>query len=128
MNDNIKLEEAIENYDNILKQLNKQINLCFVSSAIVFSGIIILVFLWDQIYLQTLWWTLIGIILLISVNMWFYTVNIMTKLIAQQKIQLCLLTDIIQDIQLVKVDLIQHTIVHEYVENDISKYGRRKTD
>lgn len=102
------LEELVDIHQKDLNRLNNQRRLWLYASSIVFSGIIFLIFGWDwlsDLQSRTIWWVIIGLMLIISINWWYWTMKVIRIIIHYQEIEYALIKEIYKEINLVKDDL-----------------------
>lgn len=100
-----KLSELIARYEQELDQFNKQRHLWLWASSIVFTGIIFIIFYWewlDDVASDTTWWVVTSIMLIISINWWYWTMKVIRYAILHQALELKILKSLIHDIDSVK--------------------------
>lgn len=88
-----------------LDKINEQRRRWLYASSIVFFSIILIIFTWDWIDTQNeskIWWVIVSLMLIISVNWWYWTVRVILKLIEQRKSELEIITELVIDIKDVK--------------------------
>lgn len=95
----------------ILKQLDKtndQRRKWLYLSSIVFIGIAVYIAFWNWIHnLENpfIEWTFISVGLVITVNWWYWTMHLVRRYLEHQKEVLTVLSDIVQDVKIVKADV-----------------------
>jgi hypothetical protein len=75
-----KIVDHTQELENIYKQRRQWL----YASSIVYTGIIILIFGWnylDSLHNNQIWWVVISLSLLISVNWWYWTMESLSILI-----------------------------------------------
>lgn len=102
------LDTLLKKHQQELDRLNNERRLWLWSSSIVFAGIIFLIFGWEWISgigSRTIWWLIISLMLLISVNWWYWTMKVVRVIICYQEIEFQLIKEIHDQIKKVKIDL-----------------------
>lgn len=98
----------IKKTDEELEKINNQRRKWLIASSIVFVGIISLIFTWEwlnHLDSKIVWWMITSIMLIISINWWYWTMKVIRQLIYHQKLEFNLLSDIIIEIKSIKKDL-----------------------
>ena len=98
----------IKKTDEELEKINNQRRKWLIASSIVFVGIISLIFTWEwlnHLDSKIVWWMITSIMLIISINWWYWTMKVIRQLIYHQKLEFTLLSDIIIEIKSIKKDL-----------------------
>ena len=83
-----KIYERLHAGEEELAKINKQRELWLIASAGVFVSFLLFIFLKDWvIWLQTtvLWWIIVSIMLIISVNWWYWTMIVIRRLMANKE-------------------------------------------
>ena len=91
-----------------LEKLYKERRIWLWASSIVFSGIIFLIFGWEWLSgleSKAIWWLIISLMLLISVNWWYWTMKVIRIIIHYQEVEYQLIKEIYRQINDVKLDL-----------------------
>lgn len=91
-----------------LELINHQRRLWLFASSVVFSSIIILVFAWDWLeglHSKSIWWVIISLMLILSVNWWYWTMRVILKLLHHQKIEFHIIHELVEDIKELKKDI-----------------------
>lgn len=103
-----RLDKLLSQNINDIDEINKQRRYWLLSSSIVFVCIVILIFSWDWITntrQQSLWWIFISILLIISVNWWYWTMQSLATIIHRIKDEYIILSDVVDELAEVKVIL-----------------------
>ena len=98
----------IKKTDKELEKINNQRKKWLMASSVVFVGIISLIFTWEWInHLDStiVWWMITSIMLIISINWWYWTMKVVRQLIYHQKLEFNILSDIIIEIKSIKENL-----------------------
>ena len=102
------LNELLECRKKDIDRINNQRRMWLYASSVVFSGIIFLIFGWDWlsgIQSKSIWWVIVGIMLIISINWWYWTMRVLRIIIDYQSGEYALITTIISDIHILKKDI-----------------------
>jgi len=102
--ENSLLQETNQEIDNI----NEQRRVWLYASSFTFVGIVFLVFAWDLLdsfHSKTVWWFILSLILIISINWWYWTMSIISKMLNHQKIEFEIIHDVIVDIRSLKKEI-----------------------
>lgn len=94
-------EELIQKHAADLEQICKQRRLWLYASSVVYVSIICIIILWDYIdsfHSKTLWWGIISISLIISVNWWYWTMHSLDKLVDSIRSEFTLIREISSDL------------------------------
>ena len=101
---NSLLQETNQEIDNI----NEQRRVWLYASSFTFVGIVFLVFAWDLLdsfHSKTVWWFILSLILIISINWWYWTMRMISKMLNHQKIEFEIIHDVIVDIRSLKKEI-----------------------
>jgi hypothetical protein len=74
----------IKDHTEELEKIYKQRRQWLYASSIVYTGVILLIFGWDYVdslHNDKIWWVVISISLLISVNWWYWTMKSLATLV-----------------------------------------------
>ena len=99
------LEDLLERHRNDLEKLNNQRKIWLLASSIVFCGIIFLIFGWEwlsDLQSKGIWWLVVSLMLIISINWWYWTMRVLRVIIHYQEIEYALIKEIYEDINVVK--------------------------
>jgi hypothetical protein len=102
--ENSLLQETNQEIDNI----NEQRRVWLYASSFTFVGIAFLVFAWDLLdsfHSKTIWWFILSLILIISINWWYWTMRMISKMLNHQKIEFEIIHDVIVDIRSLKKEI-----------------------
>ena len=102
--ENSLLQETNQEIDNI----NEQRRVWLYASSFTFVGIVFLVFAWDLLdsfHSKTIWWFILSLILIISINWWYWTMRMISKMLNHQKIEFEIIHDVIVDIRSLKKEI-----------------------
>lgn len=98
----------LKKHEEDLIRLNAQRRLWLWASSIVVVGIVFLIFGWDWISdfrSKSIWWVIVSLMLVISINWWYWTMKVVRIIIHYQKIEYELIKDIYTEINIVKNDI-----------------------
>lgn len=102
------LNQFFEEHNKDLQEINNQRRKWLLASSAVFSGIIILIFAWDwidQIHSKSIWWVIVSLMLILSVNWWYWTMRVVSRLMHHQKVEFGLIIELVRDIREIKADV-----------------------
>lgn len=94
--------------DEHLDNINKQRRKWLYASSIVFAGIVLLIFGWewlDHFQSAAVWWVVVALMLIISVNWWYWTMNVVYKMLHHQKIEFGIIKELLIDVKEVKQEV-----------------------
>lgn len=103
-----QLDELFKLNDQHLEKINNQRRRWLYASSIVLTGIIALIFAWDWLdhfHSQSIWWLVVSLMLLISVNWWYWTMKVVYKMLQHQKIEFGIIRELLVDIKEVKSEI-----------------------
>lgn len=103
-----RIKDLFAIHEKDLEELNKQRRIWLYSSSVVSTGLVFLIFAWDWIdhlYNKSIWWIIISLILLISINWWYWTMRVVAKFLNQQKVSLMLIQELANDIKEIKSEV-----------------------
>ena len=105
---NRRLKKVIDKHAEDLNRINDQRRWWLYASSIVIVGILCLMFAWDWLdgfHSRGIWWLVVSMMLVISINWWYWTMKVLRRIIEHQKTEFELIGVIITDIQEVKKDI-----------------------
>ncbi|CAB4126008.1 hypothetical protein UFOVP181_230 [uncultured Caudovirales phage] len=105
---NRKLKTIIDNHTQDLIRINTQRRWWLYASSVVIVGILVIMFAWDWLegfHSKSVWWLVVSLMLVISINWWYWTMKVIRRIIEHQKIEFELIGVIITDIKEVKKDI-----------------------
>ena len=114
-NPHIKLLRLITRYETDLEHLNKQRHLWLWASSVVFTAIIFLVFYWEwlnNLSSKPLWWVIISLMLLVSINWWYWTMRVVRHALLHQSLELKILKSLITDISSIRQLIVEMKQIH----------------
>lgn len=101
------LEIANRNLASLEKIYQQRRTWLYASSA-VFFGIICLIFSWnllDNLHNKSIWWVIVSLMLLVSINWWYWTIRVLKILLDQRTAEITIINELLNDIHDVKLDL-----------------------
>lgn len=104
MNSN-NLTSLITKYERNLDDFNRQRHVWLWASSIVFTAIIFLIFFWEwlnDLSSKPLWWAIASLMLIISINWWYWTMKVVRYAINHQALELKILKSLVEDIHSIK--------------------------
>lgn len=102
--------KMLDRNDEDLDRINQHRRWWLFASSLVFVGIITLIFAWDalnQFGTKSIWWVITSLMLILSVNWWYWTMRVMLRLISHQKMEFAIIRELLFDIKELKTDLKQ---------------------
>ena len=105
-----KTNALIKKNTEDLEQINQQRRAWLYASSVVFVGIVCLIFGWDWIddlHSKSIWWLIISLMLILSVNWWYWTMRVVLRLINHQKIEFEIIHELLYDIRGLKNEIRQ---------------------
>jgi len=115
MNIKIKTKELLAKHADDIERINHQRRLWLYASSVVMVGIVGLIFSWDwvsELHSKSVWWVIVSVMLIISINWWYWTMSVIRRMLDHQKVEYDLLSCILNDISLAKED-IKFLVNHE---------------
>lgn len=97
-----KLKEHAVDLEIIYKQRRRWL----YASSIVYSSVIILIVGWDyldSVHNNHIWWAVISLSMLISVNWWYWTMKSLSTLVRSVYSEYEILNEVTEDIEYVKI-------------------------
>jgi hypothetical protein len=83
-----KIYKQLQEGEAELDRINRQRKLWLIASSGVFVSIMLFIFFKDWvIWLQTtiLWWVIVSLMLLVSLNWWYWTMKVIRRLLANHE-------------------------------------------
>jgi hypothetical protein len=108
MNIKIKTKELLAKHADDIERINHQRRLWLYASSVVMVGIVGLIFSWDwvsELHSKSVWWVIVSVMLIISINWWYWTMSVIRRMLDHQKVEYDLLSCILNDISLAKEDI-----------------------
>lgn len=105
---NRKLKTIIDNHTQDLERINKQRRIWLYASSVVIIGIVGIMFAWDWLegfHSKSIWWLVVSLMLVVSINWWYWTMKVLRRIIDHQKTEFELIGVIITEIKEVKKDI-----------------------
>lgn len=105
-----KTDALIKKNDEDLEKINQQRRAWLYASSIVLAGIVALIFSWDwldNVHSKSVWWVIISLMLILSVNWWYWTMRVVLRLINHQKIEFQIIHELLYDIKDLKTEIRQ---------------------
>lgn len=102
------LEQLLDRHTIDLDRLNNQRRVWLYASSVVLTGIIFLIFGWewlDGLHSKAIWWLIVSLMLVISVNWWYWTMRVVRIIIHYQQIEYELIKNIYDEVKVFKNDL-----------------------
>lgn len=102
--------EAVQRHDRDLEEITKSRHRWLYASSVVYVGIILLIFSWDWIdslNLKSIWWVVVSLMLILSINWWYWTMRVVRRFVHHRKYEVDLIMNIMYDIKEVKEDVRQ---------------------
>jgi uncharacterized membrane-anchored protein YitT (DUF2179 family) len=105
---NRKIETLLDKHLADIDRINNQRRAWLYASSVVFVGIIFLIFSWDWLdhfHLKSIWWVVISVMLILSINWWYWTMRVVRIMLNHQEAQHSLLKSILEDIGETRSDI-----------------------
>ena len=112
-----RINKIFQKNNEKLNKIAKQRTMWLYASSICFVGIISLIFSWDfidDLHSKSIWWVIVSIMLIVSINWWYWTMKSIRLLLETHSDSIHLLNDIIYELKKVHLDL--HKI-HKHKSN-----------
>jgi len=103
-----KTQRLIDKNNTDLDQINDQRRTWLYASSLVVVAVVVLIFGWDwldTLHSKTIWWLITSGMLVLSVNWWYWTMRVMLRLINHQKIEFAIITELLDDIQIIRKEV-----------------------
>ncbi len=100
----IDVDVLSEEFDHI----NRTRRMWLWASSVVFTGLIMLIFLWDtlsEVPGRSVWWVVVSLMILVGINWWYWTMRVILRVLRNQKIEYVLVREIVSDIKDIKHDI-----------------------
>jgi biotin transporter BioY len=91
-----------------LEKINSQRRTWLYASSIVVISVVFLIFGWnwlDHFHSKELWWFIVSLMLIISVNWWYWTMRMVSKMIGHQRIEMAIVQELVNDIREIKQEV-----------------------
>ena len=100
-----KIIELISNSNSTLNKINQERRRWLYVSSVVYLGLIFLIFTFDSVFgsaSKTTWWAMLSVMIIISINWWYWTIKVLVRLLNQRQTELQIMAEIIVNLQTVK--------------------------
>jgi uncharacterized membrane protein len=100
--------QLLEQHAKDLDKINNQRRIWLYASSVVMVGIVFIIFTWDWLdhfHSNQLWWLVISLMLIVSINWWYWTMRVIRILLQHQRVEYNLLHCILNEIELAKHEL-----------------------
>ena len=98
----------IQEYEAYVNLMNKQYKYWMIASAIIYSCVITFIVLFDfviRLDSKIIWWSIISILLMVSMNWWYWTMSLVKQLMEHHTNSIKVIISLISDINTVRSDL-----------------------
>ena len=105
---NRKYEQLLDKHLEDIERINNQRRIWLYASSIVLVGIILLIFTWDWLdhfKSPSIWWVVISIMLILSVNWWYWTMRVVRIMLRHQTVQHDLLRSVLSDLSEARLEI-----------------------
>lgn len=105
---NQEIKDYFTKHEQDIEKIHKQRRLWLWASSVVLVGIIFLIFSWDWIdhfHSSKIWWVITSMMLIISVNWWYWTMRVVRITLCHQQVAHGILKSILLDISEFKKDI-----------------------
>lgn len=104
----VKILDLLEQHKNDMNKINQQRIWWLYASSIVFTAIIFLIFGWEWLSglsSRGVWWLIVSLMLIISINWWYWTMSVVRIMITHQDLEYELICSIINDVKTIRKDI-----------------------
>lgn len=101
----------LPDYDTLINLLKKQHQVWVIFSLIIYVIVIVLIILWDvisEIKSMTFWWSAVVFVLILSISWWYWTMDLVMRMIDQHTKTIELLRSITTELKEVRKDLTKY--------------------
>lgn len=105
---NKELKELLTKHTKDLDRINTQRRWWLYASSFALAGILVVMFGWDWLdsfHSKSVWWLTVGLMLMVSINWWYWTMKVLRRIIEHQKIEFDLIATIMIEIREVREDI-----------------------
>ena len=105
---NADIQSILDRHQSDLDRINNQRRVWLYASSVVVCCIVFLIFGWDwlsNLNSKKVWWLIVSLMLVISVNWWYWTMRVIKIILKYQSIEYDLLQSIMYDIDELRVVL-----------------------
>ena len=98
----------IQEYEAYVNLMKKQYKYWMIASAIIYSCVITFIVLFDfviRLDSKIIWWSIISILLMVSMNWWYWTMSLVKQLMEHHTNSIKVIKSLISDINAVRSDL-----------------------
>ena len=91
-----------------LEKINSQRRTWLYASSFVIASVVFLIFGWDWLdhfRSKEVWWAIVSMMLIISVNWWYWTMRVVNKMIGHQRIEMAIVRELVDDIREIKQEV-----------------------
>lgn len=102
------VDQILQKHIQDLEKINKQRKWWLYASSVVFTVIIFLIFGWEWLSgldSRGLWWAIVSLMLIISINWWYWTMSVIRIIVEYQEEEYTLLKVLISDIKFLRKDI-----------------------
>lgn len=106
-------ETTIKEHTAVLEKIYKQRRHWLYASSIVYTAIILTIFSWDYLTTCTthkVWWVLISLGLLVSVNWWYWTMRSIASVVRSVYSEYEILNEITTELRDIKEEVKNHKL------------------
>ena len=96
----------IDKHERELESINAQRRIWLYASSVVFTVVVVIIFVLNIFPSATLWWVVFSIGLIITINWWFWTMRVVNTMITHKRLESIILKSIIDDLITVKSQII----------------------
>jgi hypothetical protein len=110
-----EIENIILKRELSINEINDRRRRWLYASSLVFFTLVVTIFKWpsiSDIHEPSIWWVVVAVLLVVSVNWWYWTLHVINTLLENQRSQIEVLKVIIDNL---------HEIEHDI--NDDNKKG-----
>ena len=105
---NQEINHILIQHEKDINRISNQRRLWSYASSVVVCVLIFLIFGWDWLSTLTskkLWWVIVSLMIIISINWWYWTMRVIRIILKYQHIEYDLLKSILYDVQTIRVEI-----------------------
>lgn len=115
-----KTQLIVQQHAEELDKINQQRRTWLYASSVVVLATVFLIFGWDwlgEFHSKSVWWLTASVILILSVNWWYWTMRVVLRLLHHQKTEFHIISELVVELKEIRKDIKQlgnHNIDKQY--------------